>query len=151
VVTGPTWGGNIEIVGWTLAVGRWVLPNDAYRGCVLLLETSEERPSATEVYRTLRHLGERGLLEQFEAVVVARARATDDAERRAGRRAPSDDERRRYRADQADAVLRAVDAYRPGTMVVIGVDFGHTSPQWVLPYGGTLTVDGPARRLVATY
>jgi muramoyltetrapeptide carboxypeptidase LdcA involved in peptidoglycan recycling len=36
-------------------------------------------------------------------------------------------------------------------MVVAGVDFGHTSPQWVLPYGGTLTVDGPARRIVARY
>ncbi len=151
VVTGRTWGGNVEILGWTLAVGRWVLPNAAYRGCVLLVETSEERPSAPEVYRTLRHLGERGLLEQFEAVVVARARATDDAERLAGRRAPSDDERRRYRADQEDAVLRAVEAYRPGTMVVVGVDFGHTSPQWVLPYGGTLTVDGLARRIVARY
>ena len=151
VVTGPTWGGNIEIVAWTLAVGLWVLPNDAYRGCVLLVETSEEVPSAKEVYRTLRHLGERGLLEQFEAVVVARARASDDAERFAGRRSPADDERHRYRADQEDAVLRAVEEYRPGTMVVVGVDFGHTSPQWVLPYGGTLTVDGPGRRIVARY
>jgi muramoyltetrapeptide carboxypeptidase LdcA involved in peptidoglycan recycling len=36
-------------------------------------------------------------------------------------------------------------------MAVFDVDFGHTDPQWVLPYGGTVTVDGPARRIVANY
>jgi muramoyltetrapeptide carboxypeptidase LdcA involved in peptidoglycan recycling len=31
------------------------------------------------------------------------------------------------------------------------VDFGHTDPQWVLPYGGQMTVDGPNRRITAHY
>ncbi len=34
---------------------------------------------------------------------------------------------------------------------VFGVEFGHTSPQHVLPYGGEITVDGPARRIVAHF
>lgn len=151
VVTAPTWGGNVEILAWTFGVGRWVLPSDAYQGCVLLLETSEERPPAIEVFRTLCTMGERGLLQQFAAVVVARARASDMSAPDTGLRGPPGEERERYRVEQEEAVLRAVDAYCPGTMVIVGVDFGHTSPQWVLPYGGTLTVDGPGRRLVATY
>lgn len=150
-VIGPTWGGTIEVLAWTLGVGRWVRPNDAYRGAVLLLETSEERPSATDVFRTLRVMGERGLLEQFAAVVVARARASDASNPDTGLRGPSEDERHRYRAEQEEAVLRALDSYLPNAPVCVGVDFGHTSPQWVLPYGGLLTVDGPARRLVAQY
>jgi len=150
-VTGPTWGGNIEILAWTLGVGRWVRPPDAYRGSVLLLETSEERPSSTEVFRTLRNLGERGLLEQFAAIVVARARASDMSNSETGLRGPSDEERHRYCVEQEEVVLRALNTYRPNTLVCVGVDFGHTSPQWVLPYGGQLTVDGPARRLVAQY
>ena len=36
-------------------------------------------------------------------------------------------------------------------MVVFNLDFGHTDPQWVLPYGGTITVDGPARRITAHF
>jgi muramoyltetrapeptide carboxypeptidase LdcA involved in peptidoglycan recycling len=36
-------------------------------------------------------------------------------------------------------------------MIVFGVDIGHTDPQWVLPYGGRLTVDGPGRRITAHY
>ncbi len=145
VVTGPTWGGNLEIVHWNLAAGRWIRPVEDYAGCVLILETSEEMPSAEEVFRMLRNAGERGLLAQFPAVVfgTAKASAIDH---------PVDPEdRKRYRADQQDAVLRAFDAYNPGAMIVFNVDIGHTDPQWVIPYGGTMTIDGPARTITAHY
>ncbi|GLY98103.1 S66 peptidase family protein [Actinoplanes sp. NBRC 103695] len=145
VVTAPTWGGNLEILHWNLAAGRWILPPADYAGCVLLLETSEEMPPAEEVFRMLRNAGERGLLAQFPAVVVAAAKATHFA----SPRPPAD--RAQYRADQRAAVLKALAAYNPSAMAVFGVDFGHTDPQYILPYGGRLTVDGPARRIIAHY
>ena len=145
VVSGPTWGGNLEILGWTLAVSRWMRPVGHYAGCVLLLETSEEMPSADEVYRTLRNMGERGLLEQFHALLMARPKASFIH----APRAP--EQRVRYREEQRAAVLRAFGEYNPDAMIVFDVDFGHTDPQWVLPYGGRMTVDGPARRIVAHY
>jgi len=46
------------------------------------------------------------------------------------------------------AVLQELARYNPEAMAVFGVDLGHTSPQWVLPSGGRLTVDGPARRVI---
>lgn len=143
VVTGPTWGGNLEILHWNLAAGRWVRRVEEYEGCVLLLETSEEMPSAVEVFRMLRNAGERGLLAQFPAVLVGTAKASS-LERRT-----TDDERRVFRDEQRDAVLRAFDTYNPAATVVLDVDLGHTDPQWVLPYGGRVTVDGPGRRIVA--
>lgn len=143
VVTGPTWGGNLEILHWNLAAGRWIRPVEDYAGSVLLLETSEEMPSAVEVFRMLRNAGERGLLAQFPAVLVGTAKASS-LERRT-----TEDERRVFRDEQREAVLRAFDTYRPGAMVVLDVDLGHTDPQWVLPYGGRVTVDGPGRRIVA--
>ena len=45
MVTGPTWGGNLEIVHWNLATHRFIRASDEYAGCVLILETSEEMPS----------------------------------------------------------------------------------------------------------
>lgn len=45
---------------------------------------------------------------------------------------------------------RALSAYAPGTLAVFDVDFGHTDPQLVIPYGGTIRVDGPARRITVT-
>jgi Uncharacterized proteins, homologs of microcin C7 resistance protein MccF len=35
-------------------------------------------------------------------------------------------------------------------MVVFDVDLGHTDPQIVIPYGGAVRVDGPARRITVT-
>ena len=145
VVTGPTWGGNLEILHWNLAANRWILPVKSYEGSVLLLETSEEMPSGEEVFRMLRNVGERGLLQQFPAIVVAKPKAWHH-----GRR---DDAatRKAFRNDQRDAVLRAVEIYHASALVVIGPDFGHTDPQYVVPFGGQMTVDGPARRVTMTY
>jgi muramoyltetrapeptide carboxypeptidase LdcA involved in peptidoglycan recycling len=145
VVTAPTWGGNLEIVHWNLAAGRWIRPAPDYAGCVLLLETSEEMPSAEEVFRMLRNAGERGLLGQFPAVLVATAKASSFEHRR------TPEERNEYRANQQSAILRALEMYNPSATAVFGIDFGHTDPQWILPYGGSVTVDGPARRVIAHY
>jgi muramoyltetrapeptide carboxypeptidase LdcA involved in peptidoglycan recycling len=145
VVTAPTWGGNLEILHWNLAADRWIRPVDDYAGCVLLLETSEEMPSATEVFRMLRNAGERGLLAQFPAVIVGTAKASNLQHR------STDEERQTYRTDQREAVLRAFDQYNPNALIVFNIDLGHTDPQWILPYGGSMTVDGPNRRIIAHY
>ena len=144
-VTGPTWGGNLEILHWNLAANRWILPVEAYARCVLLLETSEEMPSSGEVFRMLRNFGERGLLQQFPAAVVAKPKAWNH-ERKNGAAT-----RETFRNDQRDAVLEVFAIYNPGALVVIGPDFGHTDPQYVIPYGGQMTVDGPTRRVTMTY
>jgi muramoyltetrapeptide carboxypeptidase LdcA involved in peptidoglycan recycling len=144
-ITAPSWGGNLEVLHWLLAADRWIRPVEDYAGCVLLIETSEELPPAREVYRILRNAGERGLLAQFPAVLVARAKAAFFG------RPPGNEERHAYRADQRAAVLRAFAEYHPDAMIVFDVDFGHTDPQYVLPYGGLVTVDGPNRTITAHY
>jgi muramoyltetrapeptide carboxypeptidase LdcA involved in peptidoglycan recycling len=145
VVTAPTWGGNLEILHWNLAANRWIRPVDDYTGCVLLIETSEEMPPAEEVFRMLRNAGERGLLARFPAILVGTAKAGGLHSR------ATTEDRDRYRAEQRASILRAVECYNPAAMVVFNVDFGHTDPQWILPYGGEVTVDGPARRIIAHY
>jgi muramoyltetrapeptide carboxypeptidase LdcA involved in peptidoglycan recycling len=45
VVEAPTWGGNLEIVGWLLMADRAAPTPDEIDGHVLLLETSEECPA----------------------------------------------------------------------------------------------------------
>ncbi len=93
----------------------------------------------------LRNAGERGLLGQFPAIVVGTAKASSL------HRSTTPDERERYRAEQQEAILRVLDYYHPTAMAVFGVDIGHTDPQWIIPYGGSMTVDGPARRITAHY
>jgi muramoyltetrapeptide carboxypeptidase LdcA involved in peptidoglycan recycling len=144
VVQAPSWGGNLEVLSWLLQAGK-IRDNDAYAGDVLLIETSEELPPAVEVHRILRNMGERGLLAVFAAVLVGRAKAADfDKPRTPG-------QKRAYAQEQRDAVQRAIGAYNPQAVVVFDVDFGHTDPQLIIPYGGTVRVDGPAQTVTVLY
>lgn len=145
VVTGPTWGGCIEVLQWLLTAGRFTSDLSVLEGGVLLLESSEELIPAREFGFILRSLGERGVLAAVSAVVVARP-PTSSFERR-----PPDQERARQRAAQAETTIELVDRYGSGTVVVVGVPFGHTRPQWIVPYGGDLTVDGRNRTVWASY
>jgi muramoyltetrapeptide carboxypeptidase LdcA involved in peptidoglycan recycling len=47
--------------------------------------------------------------------------------------------------------VEVVQRYNPDAVMVVGVPFGHTRPQWILPYGGQVTVDGASRRIWADY
>ncbi|WP_408607373.1 S66 family peptidase [Kitasatospora mediocidica] len=145
VVEGLGWGGNLEILSWLLMADREIRPVEEYAGQVLYLETSEELPSADEVHRILRNMGERGLLRQFPAVLMARAKGWSFEHPNA---AP---EKAAYRAAQREAVLRALADYAPDAVAVFDVDFGHTDPQLVIPCGGRIRVDGPARRITVQY
>lgn len=146
VVEGRAWGGNLEILSWLLMADREIERDPAvHEGRVLFLETSEEMPSGEDVYRILRNMGERGLLARFPALLMGRAKAWSFEQPN------SLADRRRYALAQRDAVLRALAEYAPHTMAVFDVDFGHTDPQLVIPYGGSVRVDGSARRITVTY
>jgi muramoyltetrapeptide carboxypeptidase LdcA involved in peptidoglycan recycling len=144
-VSGRTWGGCLESVAEVMQVGHWMLPAEEYAGCVLLLEPSEERPDPEECFRVLRALGERGILGGAAALLWGRPPVGDRDH--TPTRAQASSRRGVYR----EAVLRAVGDYAPHLVVVLDVDFGHTSPQVVLPYGGEVTVDGEQRRIVADF
>ncbi len=144
-VTGRTWGGCLEVMEWILTAGRFPFPPDVLRGGVLLLETSEELRPAPNIGWIVRSLGERGILGAVDAVLLARPPVSDFTRR------PPAEERARLRAEQRDVVVEVVHRYNPEAVVCAGVPFGHTRPQWILPHGGRITVDGATRRVHASY
>jgi muramoyltetrapeptide carboxypeptidase LdcA involved in peptidoglycan recycling len=144
-VTGRTWGGCIEVVQWILTAGRFPPDATVLDGGVLLLETSEDLIPVREFSCILRSMGERGLLSAVDAVVVARPPTSDFTVQ------PTVSERRAKRDEQRDAAFAVIERYNPDAVVVVGPPFGHTRPQWIVPYGGTMTVDGAAKRLFADY
>jgi muramoyltetrapeptide carboxypeptidase LdcA involved in peptidoglycan recycling len=144
-VTGRTWGGCLEVIQWILTAGRFPFEPAVLDGGVLLIETSEELLPAQEVGFIVRSLGERGVLAAVDAVLVGRPPVSDDARR------PPAQERARLRGEQRDVVTGIVARYNPEAVVCAGIPFGHTRPQWILPHGGTVTVDGAARRVFADY
>lgn len=145
LVNGIAWGGCVEVLAWLLMADRTVPANDEIRGGVFFFETSEELPPAEEVYRILRSMGERGLLGSFGAILAGRPKAERVHSPR------TEAERRAYASAQMEAVDRAVSEYAPDAVLVHNVDLGHTDPQFVIPMGGPIAVDGPGRRIVVTY
>ncbi|KAK9386050.1 peptidase family S66 [Lipomyces mesembrius] len=124
-ITSPIWGGNLETLNWNLA--------------------ANQMSSAAYVFRTLRNAGERGLLAQFSAVLVGRPKASNIEIQ------PTSEQRMQYRQEQREAILKAFSYYNPDAMNAFDVDFGHTDPQWILPYGGMITVSGPQRPIIAHF
>jgi muramoyltetrapeptide carboxypeptidase LdcA involved in peptidoglycan recycling len=143
-VSGKLWGGCIEILDWQLSANRWMLPTESYGG-VFFGETSEEMPTSENVYRMLRNLGERGLLERFDAVLWGRPKSTSLFQ------AMTPEESFAYVTGQYLAVDRALAEYNPTAVVVKGLDIGHTDPQLVLPYGGQIRIDPTAERITVAY
>lgn len=143
-VGGRTWGGCLESIG-ALALADRLPSVSELAGKILLLETSEERPPATWVGRWLRGLGERGVLAAVAGIVVARPPVSDFEF------LPTAEEAQALRDAQRDVVIETVAKYNPDAVVCVGVPFGHTRPQWIVPYGGTITLDGAARTVTAAY
>ncbi len=95
----------------------------------------EEMPSGEYVFRTLRNLFERGILEQLSALIVARPISEEFGV------VGSDETVIDREEDHRLGIIRALKAYHPNLPFVFGVDAGHTDPQLVLPLGGTIEVD----------
>ena len=144
-VTGRTWGGCLEAIEWILTAGRFPFTPQVLQGGVLILETSEELLPARNVAWIVRSLGERGILGAVDAVLLARPPVSDHSQR------PPAPDRARLRAEQREAVVELVGRYNPEAVVCVGIPFGHTRPQWILPHGGTMTVDGTQHRVFADY
>ena len=144
-VSGPAWGGCVEVIEWILTAGRFPFAPDVLQGGVLLIETSQELPPARNLGWIVRALGERGILRAVDAVLVARPPVSSFTSR------PPARERARLRQEQRDVVVETIRRYQPEAVICVGVPFGHTRPQWILPHGGTITVDGDRRRIFADY
>jgi len=139
--SGRIWGGNRKIVEWHLATDRFLPDPPALDGGVLALETAEDLPGPTEVAGTLMCLGERGLLDRFDAVLVGRIPGRSFVEE------PPEEQRERYRAEVREAIVEQVERYNPDAPVVLGLDWGHTTPIAPLPVGGRAIVDPVEERI----
>lgn len=142
-VTGPTWGGCMEVLDQLALAGR--LP-DAHEldGAILIFETSEILPPADFVGRWIRAMGERGYLDAAAGLMFARPVVADrDAPVPAAVLAAR-------REAYTEYVLSNIAPYRTDLPVCLNLPFGHTKPQVVIPYGGLVTLD-PASGTVTAH
>jgi muramoyltetrapeptide carboxypeptidase LdcA involved in peptidoglycan recycling len=130
-VTGRLLGGCLDVLEFLKGTPWWI-PPESWDGAIFFGETSDEAPSPTTVGRWLRNYGSQGILQRISAMLFARPM--------------------KYTAEMTTALyseIRRVLAEfgREDLPVVANMDFGHTSPQMVIPLGCTAIVDPSTRRV----
>ncbi|MHB9288257.1 S66 peptidase family protein [Halobacteriales archaeon Cl-PHB] len=134
-VSGRIWGGCAAIVRWWLMTERYLPDPERLDGAILALETAEDLPSADRLRWLLMAMGERGLLQRFDGLLVGRPKTRNRFED------PGETGRKEYREDQREAILGQLDRYNPEATVVFDLDFGHTNPTVPLPIGGRVEIE----------
>ena len=118
-------GGCLEVFDW--ARGTEIFP-EQWQNAILFLETSEEAPPPDMVARTLRVFAAMGILHQFSGILFARPGGNVPLEK----------------FEEYDkAILQIVREEEKLTElpIITNMDFGHTSPMFVLPYGLQAEID----------
>ena len=129
-------GGCLEVLDWLRGTDVW--PDlETWQDAILFLETSEGAPSPTRVLRILRALAAMGILKRLSGILFGRP----------GGEVPLEEFK------EYDGVLLQVVADEEGLTelpIVTGMDFGHTDPMFVLPYGVEAEINCDRRQFVIT-
>lgn len=142
---GLLWGGCVESVDEMLRHGVAIPSLEQFKDIVLMLETSEEIPTADYVSRVIRAFGERGILKNVKGVLMGRPKAWEFGK-------PATTEvKEAYRAKQRETVLSVVRKYNADIPVVQNLNFGHTDPQIPMPYGGMVRIEADVKKIFATF
>lgn len=126
-------GGCAEVLAWMVGTPVWP-PPEAFDGAVLFLETSEEAPAPLQLERWLRTFASMGILRRVGAILLGRP----------GGATLPEAEHAKY--DEALLTVVRDEEGLTSLPLVAGMDFGHTDPFFVLPYGVLAEVDCDARR-----
>ena len=94
---------------------------DDWKGKILLLESSEEKPSPEKYRRSLEYLRQTGVFEQVSGVLVGK---------------PMDEA---FADDYKKLLVQVID--RPDLPIVCNLNIGHAMPRCIIPFGTDAVVD----------
>jgi muramoyltetrapeptide carboxypeptidase LdcA involved in peptidoglycan recycling len=123
-------GGCLDVLDWLRGTPVWP-DQSAWRGSLVFLEISEEAPSPSTVVRMLRALAATGALSEARGMLFGR---------------PYGDEAMFGKYD--DAVLQVLAELKLDSLpLVTHMDFGHTDPKLVVPYGIEVEINCDQQRI----
>jgi muramoyltetrapeptide carboxypeptidase LdcA involved in peptidoglycan recycling len=125
-------GGCFEVLDWLRGTDFWP-EADAWQDAILFLETSEEAPSPEVVKYGLRTYAAFGILQKLSGILFGRPGGQISQEKH----------------EEYDKALLQVVAEETGMddlPIIAGMDFGHTDPMFVLPYGIQAEIDCDAQQ-----
>jgi muramoyltetrapeptide carboxypeptidase LdcA involved in peptidoglycan recycling len=130
LVRGHLLGGCIEVFSMVLGTELW--PSlEQWRGAILFIETSEEKPSPEYVKWILRNLAAQGILRSLKGILVGKPQGET------------------YYEEYKTAILQVV-SFEEGLIdlpIFYNVNFGHAMPIGILPYGIMTELDCGRKRI----
>jgi muramoyltetrapeptide carboxypeptidase LdcA involved in peptidoglycan recycling len=142
---GILWGGCVESLIYQMTVGAYLPTPADLENTILFIETAEDIPDAWLVEYLLCGMGERGWFDIFSAVLVGRPKAWEFNKQH------TTEQKTAYKKEQREAVVASVRKYNGNIPIVQNLDFGHTDPQILMPYGGRVNMDSGTKTIRLLY
>lgn len=142
---GVLWGGCIESLIVQCTTQKHLPNEDDLKDTILFIESSEDIPDAWIVEYLLTGLGERGWFDLFQAVLVGRPKAWEFDKQK------DSAQKNEYKKEQRDIIVKTIREYNSQIPIIQNLDFGHTAPQIVLPYGGVARIDSSSQKIFLSY
>ncbi|MFF2754952.1 S66 peptidase family protein [Psychrobacillus sp. NPDC058041] len=123
VVQGRLIGGCIEVLEFAKGTALW--PEASYwENSILFFETSEDMPEPTLIEYWLRNYGSQGILQNAKGIVFGKP------------------QNEKYYEEYKESILRIMKELDLNELPVLyNLNFGHTEPKFVLPYGALAEID----------
>ena len=117
VVTGELLGGCLDVFPMIVGTDIWS-KTDEWEGKILLLETSEDKPSPDYVLYYLRNLGAQGILNKINGIIVGKLK--EEA----------------FYEEYKEVYLTVLKEFNcEGLPIIYNVNIGHAIPNGILPLG----------------
>ncbi len=134
-VTGRLIGGCMDLFQFINGTSLWP-QKEEWSGAILFLETSEERPTPSSLLYMMRNLGAQGILKELNGILFARP---------GGEFLESESKLKesylKTYPDYDAVLLKVCKEFDVDIPIVTNMDFGHTVPQVILPYGALCEID----------
>ena len=123
IITGKILGGCIDVFPMIIGTDIWPTKKD-WKDKILLLETSEDKPSPSLLTYYLRNLGAQGILNEIKGIVVGKPQGEE------------------YYEEYKEVYIKVMKEFNCDNLPIIyNVNVGHASPIGILPIGTNIKID----------
>lgn len=121
---GELLGGCIEVLSMIVGTSLWPEISE-WENKILFLETSEEKPIPDQIKYTLRNFVAMGIIDRINGIIVGK---------------PKDET---YYDEYKEVIKQVIgqEAGKKDLPILYNVNFGHSAPMCILPYGVKAKVD----------
>lgn len=123
IAQGRLIGGCIEVLEFAKGTSLWPA-KEYWKDCILFFETSEELPTPSNVEYWLRNYGTQGILQQAKGIIFGK---------------PQNEKYYEEYKESIRVIMKELSL--ENLPVLYNLNFGHTEPKFVLPYGAMAEIN----------